>query len=93
MNLHVQTEGNTGEFVELVVAGLEYTGPKDLTQYFIRHTNMTLGVDKEVPTNVPTGLLVIISFFTNFFKPFFFVIIMIKIQCLFHVTQIRKPQW
>ena len=55
LNLLVQTEGNTGEFVELVVAGLEYTGPKDLTQYFIRHTNMTLGVDKEVEVTVVLG--------------------------------------
>ena len=39
-----QTEGNTGEFVELLVSGLEYTGPKDLTQYFIRYNNMAPSV-------------------------------------------------
>ena len=28
--------GNGGEFLELVEGGLEYLGPRDLTQYFIR---------------------------------------------------------
>ena len=31
-----QTEGNSGEFVELVPEQLNYLGPRDLTQYFIR---------------------------------------------------------
>ena len=32
----LQCEGNSGEFVQLVVEQLDYLGPKDLTQYFIR---------------------------------------------------------
>ena len=31
-----QIEGNGGEFVELVPESLDYLGPQDLTQYFIR---------------------------------------------------------
>ena len=33
-------DGNSGEFIELLDDGLEYLGPMDLTQYFIRSTNM-----------------------------------------------------
>jgi hypothetical protein len=73
--------------VELVPEELEYLGPKDLTQYFIRQTNMSLGGKGEVLVEVvlgrrllgtvltvyiPTVLLVIISYMSNFFKPFFF---------------------
>ena len=36
-----QSSGNSGEFVQLVVSGLEYTGPKDLTQYFIRFSSIS----------------------------------------------------
>ena len=122
LNFLAQTEGNTGEFVELVVSGLKYIGPKDLTQYFIRNTNMTLGADNEVEvtvvlgrflsqegislstrlfirrllgtiltTFIPTFLLIVISYFSNFFKPFFFVIITkIKIKFL---SQNRKRRW
>ena len=51
-----QTEGNSEEFVELVLSGLEYTGPKDLTQYFIRNTSMALGVrNDEVEVKVVLG--------------------------------------
>ena len=32
----IECEGNSGEFVELVPEHLNYLGPKDLTQYFIR---------------------------------------------------------
>ena len=32
----LQIEGNGGEFVELVPESLDYLGPQDLTQYFIR---------------------------------------------------------
>ena len=32
----LECEGNSGEFVELVPQQLNYLGPKDLTQYFIR---------------------------------------------------------
>ena len=32
----LQPDGNSGEFIELVDHGLQYLGPRDLTQYFIR---------------------------------------------------------
>ena len=35
----LECEGNSGEFVELVPQQLNYLGPKDLTQYFIRSTH------------------------------------------------------
>ena len=37
------------------MSGLEYTGPKDLTQYFIRNTSMALGVRNEVEVTVVLG--------------------------------------
>ena len=42
------TEGNSGEFVELVATELNYLGPQDLTQYFIRSNNISL---------TPTGFI------------------------------------
>lgn len=36
----LQPDGNSGEFIDLVDDGLEYLGPRDLTQYFIRSTKM-----------------------------------------------------
>ena len=84
----LSTEGNSGEFVELIVSELNYLGPRDLTQYFIRETSMNLtGGQKDVEvqvilgrrllgeiltTYIPTILLVIIAYMTNFFKAFFF---------------------
>merc|ERR1719234_1288177 len=82
-----ETEGNTGEFVELVISGLEYIGPKELTQYFIKDTKMAFGLNNDITvtvvmgrrllgtvltTYIPTILLIIISYFSNLFKPFFF---------------------
>ena len=55
LTLLAQTEGNSGEFVKLVVSGLEYIGPRDLTQYFIRNTNITLKADNEVEVMVVLG--------------------------------------
>ena len=81
------TEGNSGEFVELVPSELNYLGPQDLTQYFIRQTSInttvTRGIKVEVVLGrrllgtiltvyIPTMLLVIIAHMTNYFKPFFF---------------------
>jgi hypothetical protein len=81
------TEGNSGEFVELVASQLNYLGPQDLTQYFIRHTSMNLTTTGYIAVEVvlgrrllgtlltvyiPTILLVIIAHMTNYFKPFFF---------------------
>ena len=39
--MEFQCEGNSGEFVELIPQQLQYLGPKDLTQYFIRWTIVT----------------------------------------------------
>ena len=41
----LQPDGNSGEFIELVDDGLEYLGPRDLTQYFIRSTKMIREAD------------------------------------------------
>ena len=80
-------DGNNGEFIDLQVDGLEYQGPMDLTQYFIRTTGISMSVDGSISVVVvlgrrllgtlltvyiPTMLLVTISYSTNFFKPFFF---------------------
>ena len=35
-------EGNTGKFVELVDDFIEYTGPTELTQYFVKETDMKI---------------------------------------------------
>ena len=35
-------EGNTGKFVELVDDFIEYTGPKELNQYFVKKTDMRI---------------------------------------------------
>ena len=41
----LEPDGNSGEFIELVDDGLKYLGPMDLTQYFIRSTEMTKAKD------------------------------------------------
>ena len=38
----LECEGNSGEFVELVPEQLNYLGPKDLTQYFIRSRHFSV---------------------------------------------------
>ena len=37
----LEPDGNSGEFIEILDDGLEYLGPSDLTQYFIRTTGMS----------------------------------------------------
>ena len=81
------TEGNSGEFVELVATELNYLGPQDLTQYFIRQNSINITDTGYIKVEVvlgrrllgtlltvyiPTILLVIIAHMTNYFKPFFF---------------------
>ena len=81
------SEGNSGEFVNLMASDLNYLGPKDLTQYFIRETFMNNTLKGHVQLEVilgrrllgtiltvyiPTILLVVIAHMTNYFKPFFF---------------------
>ena len=36
--MRLTTQGNMGEFVQLVSNKMTYLGPSDLTQYFIRGT-------------------------------------------------------
>ena len=81
------SDGNSGEFVELVAEELNYLGPKDLTQYFIRQTNMNKTIKGSIRVEVvlgrrllgtvltvyiPTILLIFIAHTTNYFKSFFF---------------------
>ena len=81
------TEGNSGEFVELVPSELNYLGPQDLIQYFIRQTSINrtatgyikveivLGrrlLGTVLTVYIPTVLLIFIAYMTNYFKPFFF---------------------
>ena len=79
--------GNSGEFVSLVPDDLKYLGPQDLTQYFIRGTNMSKTAAGSIEVElvlgrrllgtvltvyIPTVLLIVIAHTTNYFKPFFF---------------------
>ena len=81
------TDGNSGEFVELIAEELNYLGPQDLTQYFIRETNMNKTMSGSIRVEVvlgrrilgtvltvyiPTVLLIFIAHITNYFKSFFF---------------------
>ena len=81
------SDGNSGEFVELVAEELNYLGPKDLTQYFIRQTSMNKTIKGSIKVEVvlgrrllgtvltvyiPTILLIFIAHTTNYFKSFFF---------------------
>jgi hypothetical protein len=81
------SDGNTGEFVDLVGEELNYLGPQDLTQYFIRQTSMNKTSAGTVKVEVvlgrrllgtiltvyiPTILLIMIAHTTNYFKSFFF---------------------
>ena len=81
------SDGNSGEFVDLVAEELNYLGPKDLTQYFIRQTSMNKTMKGSIRVEVvlgrrllgtvltvyiPTILLIFIAHTTNYFKSFFF---------------------
>ena len=86
--MELTTAGNMGEFVELVVGNLTYLGPTDLTQYFIRGTDMYRSDDETqiiveirlgrrllgviLTVFIPTFMMIVLSYMTNFFKPFFF---------------------
>ena len=74
--------------MKLVVDSLNYRGPKDLTQYFIKKTTMIFEEEDErivvklklgrrligtiLTVFLPTVVMVILSQVTNYFKPFFF---------------------
>ena len=49
------TEGNSGQFVELVASELNYLGPQDLTQYFIRQNNITRTASGNIEVEVVLG--------------------------------------
>ena len=81
------SDGNSGEFVELIPEDLNYLGPQDLTQYFIRKTSMNKTIAGSIRVEVvlgrrllgtvltvyiPTVLLIFIAHTTNYFKSFFF---------------------
>ena len=58
--MRLTTQGNMGEFVQLVSNKMSYLGPSDLTQYFIRGTEMNLSEDNtEVIVSVNPSLLLI----------------------------------
>ena len=84
--IELEAEGNSGLFIDLLSDELAYLGPKELSQYFVKGT--ALHHDKErvwaeiilgrrllstiLTVYVPTFLLNLISYATNFFKDFFF---------------------
>ena len=84
--IELEAEGNSGLFIDLLSDELAYLGPKELSQYFVKGTS--LHHDKErvwaeiilgrrllstiLTVYVPTFLLNLISYATNFFKDFFF---------------------
>ena len=47
--------GNSDEFIELIENGLEYNGPRDLTQYFIRSLEIEKTLRGTVITRVVLG--------------------------------------
>ena len=58
--MRLTTQGNMGEFVQLVSNKMTYLGPSDLTQYFIRGTEMNLSEDNtEVVVSVNPSLQLI----------------------------------
>ena len=48
------TQGNSADFVKMVVGNMSYLGPKDLTQYFIRDSNMYMSQEGVVVVMVGT---------------------------------------
>ena len=79
-------EGNSGLYVQLLSNWVKYCGPTELSQYFIKRTTIqhdetkvwaeiVLGrrlLSAIMTVFVPTLLINVISYATNFFKPFFF---------------------
>ncbi len=99
-------KGNTGKFVNMVQGPLEYLGPIDLTQYFIKKVEMkddVLGGTSQaivvnivfgrrvlatiLTTYLPTVLLCVVCFSTNYFKAFFFeAIVTVNLTSLLVLT-------
>ena len=102
--------GNTGKFVDISAGDMNYLGPVDLTQYFVKETymlqsdlpvlgdNSTLSVEVHIvfgrrvlatilTTYLPTTLLCIVCFSTNYFKAFFFeAIVTVNLTSLLVLT-------
>ena len=99
--------GNSGEFIDLVPGLLNYTGPLELTQYFIKNytiENSTCAHTKEqgitvsiifgrkilatiLTTYLPTLLLCLVCFSTNYFRPSFFeAIVAVNLTSLLVLT-------
>ncbi len=85
-------KGNSDNLVRLISKKLNYLGPKDLTQYFVKdmqildRTLLPAGVQSAnvrltfgrrilstiLTTYLPTFLICLMAFATNYFRPFFF---------------------
>ena len=48
-------DGNSADFMELVDDGLEYLGPRDLVQYFIKSTKMVKKKDGSINVLIVLG--------------------------------------
>ena len=85
--MEFDSDGNSGEFLDLIADQQNYLGHQDLTQYFIRKTSINktetgylvlkvvLGkrlLGTVLTVYIPTILLIIIAHTTNYFKAFFF---------------------
>jgi hypothetical protein len=102
----ITMKGNTDNFINIVGRHLNYSGPIDLTQYFIKEYTMqesaarngkkALKVDLVfgrrilatiLTTYLPTCLLCIVCFSTNYFKAFFFeAIVTVNLTSLLCLT-------
>ena len=43
-----------------MISGLEYIGPKELTQYFIKDTKMAFGLNNDITVTVVMGRLLLL---------------------------------
>ena len=104
--IQLATTGNSDNFVELDNAVLQYLGPVDLTQYFVKEwsfkkneignnvhgleISIILGrriLSEVLTTYLPTILICVVSFSTNYFKPFFFeAIVTVNLTSLLVLT-------
>ncbi len=102
----ITMKGNTDNFINIVGSHVNYSGPIDLTQYFVKKFGMeghevrngkkALKVDivfgrrvlaTILTTYLPTVLLCIVCFSTNYFKAFFFeAIVTVNLTSLLVLT-------
>jgi hypothetical protein len=100
-------KGNTGQFVELNPVNMTYSGPIDLTQYFIKGyslsktftsaantSSVTVNIffgrrllGAMLTTYLPSIIICIVSFSTNYFKAFFFeAVVTVNLTSLLTLT-------